>query len=188
LWDALTDSLPEISARQVATEYERSVCGRIVRAIVLELGRDLPHRAAAIYAHTVNLLVLLVRTLDAVRDRERPSGPESFAASLAELDDRFTEGLRIEELAKRAGMSYRSYTEHFRRRKGMTVTQYVTQRRIEFAKRRMLETEDILGSSLEAGFHDLSHFYRVFKRLEGETPLAFIGRHSLAEEDARSLP
>ena len=126
-----------------------------------------------IQAHALHLTVLLRRAAERSRPSQQGDGV-GFAASLAALDDRLLEPLRIRDLAELAGMSYRSYTEHFRRHKGVTVTQYVTQRRIEFAKRRMLETRSILGSALEAGFRDASHFYRVFKRTTGQTPQAFL--------------
>lgn len=57
-------------------------------------------------------------------------------------------------------------------------------RRMEFAKRRMLETEDIVGSLPEVGRRDLSHLYPVFKGLESKIPLAFIVRHALEAEGA----
>ena len=43
--------------------------------------------------------------------------------------------MKIEELAGLANMSYRSYTEQFKRRTGKTVTQYLAERRVEYAKR-----------------------------------------------------
>jgi len=83
-------------------------------------------------------------------------------------------------------MSYRSYTEQFKRRTGKTVTQYTAERRVEYAKRLLLETDDILFASAEAGFGDLTHFYRVFKKLAGVTPKQFIEarRHSTSESEA----
>ncbi|MFL5263636.1 MAG: helix-turn-helix domain-containing protein, partial [Anaeromyxobacteraceae bacterium] len=68
------------------------------------------------------------------------------------------------------------------RRTGQTVTQYLAERRVDYAKRLMLETDDILFASAEAGFGDLTHFYRVFKRLTGLTPKQFIeGRRRIRQ-------
>ena len=65
----------------------------------------------------------------------------------------------------------------------MTTAQYWNYLRIELAKRRLLENHDIFGAALEAGFHDLSHFYKVFKRLVGETPHDFMTRRSTIVAD-----
>ncbi|TWT84244.1 HTH-type transcriptional activator Btr [Planctomycetes bacterium CA13] len=177
LWRRTRELLPEMSAQTIPSENERAGLERLFDALVLELGQDLPDRAASALALSIHLLLSLTRAL--TRSQRQPSHqtPKRFLASIVDIDHRFTEELHVAELAREANMSYRSYTDHFRRHTGMTVTQYVTHRRIEFAKRRMLETEDILGSCLEAGFHDLGHFYRVFKRQTDETPQAFIQRH-----------
>ena len=181
-WRQLQELLPPASPRPVAYENDRLELQRLFRKIVFEMGQELAGRPASVVALSTMMLVLVVRCLSRDIDLKSSATPKRFATSLAVIDDRFTEDLRVDDLAKVAGMSYRAYTERFRKHTGMTAMQYVTQRRLEFAKRRMLETEDILGSSLEAGFRDLSHFYRVFKRHSGETPQGFIDRHLLQDQ------
>ena len=177
VWERLRQQLPAGSPRPIIYENDRANFQRLFRNIVLEMGQELPGRPASVFALSTELFVRATRCLARQVDLDSGDASPQFAASLAEIDNRFTEDLRIEDLAKQAGMSYRAYTEHFRKHTGTTVMQYVLHRRLGFAKRRMLEPEDILGSSLEAGFRDLSHFYRVFKRELGETPQAFINRH-----------
>jgi len=177
LWRELLDRMPHGRRLQVSNSYIAAEYRRLFRSIVLELGHNRIGREAAVLAIATQLIVLVLRTAD---DHSPPNTSRvsiAFVSSIGELDGRFSELLRISELAEKAGMSYRAYTENFRRYKGMTVTQYVTQRRIEFAKQRMAETGDILGSALESGFGDLSHFYRVFKRQVGYTPQEFIRIH-----------
>ena len=171
-WSELIASWPTSVPLRFATAYDSGEYRRVFRALLLELGSERPARAALVHAHAIHLLVLLRRAVE----RRRGAGEDQrgFAASLAALEDRLLEPVRIGELAELADMSYRSYTEHFRRHMGMTVNQYVTRRRIEFASRRMRETHNVLGSALEAGFRDASHFYRIFKRQTGRTPQAFL--------------
>ena len=174
LWNEAKKSLPEASPGLVSFEKTRTEFQRLFSTLILEMGSELPHRDAAVYAHSVMLITSAVRSVCRASSSDHPKAPEALLASIATLDDRFTEDVNVGELAEAAGMSYRSYSEHFRKYTGMSVVQYVTHKRLEFAKRRMLETGDIMGSSLEAGFQDLSHFYRVFKRHTGETPQNFI--------------
>ena len=105
------------------------------------------------------------RRLSAVAPGER-----AFARSLAHLDATFTQPVRIAALAAIAGVSYRRYTDLFRRRMGCTVVDHVTRLRLAFAQQRLTETGNILFAAIDAGFGDLSSFYRAFKRATGTTP------------------
>lgn len=174
LWRELAALMPMGTILMVGNTYLQNEIRRLFRSVTLELGQNREARSAMIVALAVQLLVMLRRGLEEAPQQQVSQPSSAFLSSVAELEDRFADTLRIGELAQRAGMCYRSFTSCFRRHKGMTVIQYVTQRRIEFSQRRMLETGDILGSALESGFHDLSHFYRVFKRIVGHTPLEFI--------------
>ncbi|MCA9238123.1 MAG: helix-turn-helix transcriptional regulator [Planctomycetales bacterium] len=174
LWRDLLGGWTAGSVVQFANSYELTAYRRVFRQLIMELGRDLPGRAAMVHACAVQLLTGLHRLT--VRRHETPAAgePRDFAASLALIEDRFIEPLKIEDLAQRAGMSYRSFTAHFRRKTGLTVTQYVTRLRLQLARRRMQETGNIVGAALEAGFRDVSHFYRMFKRESGVTPQEFL--------------
>ncbi len=105
----------------------------------------------------------------------------AFAGSLNFINNNFYRPIKIEELAALANVSYRCYTEQFKQSTGRTVTQYLSEIRVEYAKRIMLETEDILYAAYESGFGDLAHFYRVFKSITGRSPKQFItGRSALS--------
>jgi AraC-like DNA-binding protein/mannose-6-phosphate isomerase-like protein (cupin superfamily) len=174
LWRQVASHLPMGRRVAVSNVYFEGEVLRLFRSIILELGQERVGRNAMIHSLTVQLLVLIRRIIEEQLASPQLQPSHGFLSSVAEIDDRFAQALKIKDLAQRAGMCYRSYTESFRRYKGMTVTQYITQRRLEFSQRRMLETGDIMGSALASGFHDLGHFYRIFKRHIGRTPLEYI--------------
>lgn len=176
LWASFRSCCALLKPRRLSNPYSIGEFKRMFRGLVVELGRNLPHRDAAALSRVIQIITLLTRELRAGDVRIRSNTSADFDASLAYLDDHFTEPLQVETLARMAGLSYRAFTNRFRNRKGMTTAQYWNFLRIELAKRRLLETQDILGSATDAGFHDLSHFYKVFKRLVGETPLGFMSR------------
>ena len=107
------------------------------------------------------------------------SHAQVFAGSIHYINNNFHRPIRISELSILANMSYRSYTDQFKRTTGQTVTQYLSRIRIEYAQRVILETEDILFAAYESGFGDLAHFYRVFKTVTGLTPKRFINDKKL---------
>jgi AraC-like DNA-binding protein/quercetin dioxygenase-like cupin family protein len=180
IWDEFVELLPVDRQFSVANAYFETEVRRLFRSLILELGQQRVGRDIMVRALAVQLLVMTRRILEEQSLGQRHQPSPAFLSSIAEVDDRFADLLQIRELAERAGMCYRSYTETFRRYKGMTVTQYITQRRLEFSQRRMLETGDILGSALASGFRDLSHFYRIFKRHIGRTPREYIRLNNIA--------
>lgn len=178
VWTSFKSRCGAPMGHQLSNPYSIGEFKRIFRGIVVELGRDLPHRDAAALARVAQLLILITRGLKIEPTHGSPKVDADFEASLAYLEDHFTEPLHVEKLAKIAGLSYRAFTNRFKQRKGMTTTQYWNYLRIELTKRRLIETQDILGSALDAGFHDLSYFYKVFRRLVGETPNEFMFHYS----------
>ena len=83
-----------------------------------------------------------------------------------------TIGRRLFE-RRRMALVYRQF-EHG------TVGDYIRKARINYARRRMLESnEPLVEIALAAGFADQTHFTRSFKRVTGMTPTEFrrlIGR------------
>ena len=168
-------SFPALSPFKVGDNYTRLELRNRLKAIFLEQLQQKEGSRAVILSQLIELLVFVSRTYAEHRGLSQSDpGAAAFTGSLKYLDDNFYRPVKIEELAGMANMSYRSYTEQFKRRTGKTVTQYLTERRVEYAKRLMRETDDILFASAEAGFGDLTHFYRVFKKLSGVTPKQFI--------------
>ncbi|HET9787346.1 MAG TPA: helix-turn-helix transcriptional regulator, partial [Pyrinomonadaceae bacterium] len=64
----------------------------------------------------------------------------------------------------------RSFKKHYR----TTVGEYLRRLRLDWATRRLSETEDsITEIALAAGFYDQSHFSHLFKQHTGLTPAEF---------------
>ena len=180
-------SFPALTPFRVGDNYTRLEVRNRLKALFVEQVQQKEGSRSVILSHLIELLVFLARTYEEHRGLSpTDAGAAAFAGSLQYLDENFYRPIKIEELADLANMSYRSYTEQFKRRKGMTVTQYLAERRVEYAKRLLLETDDILFASAESGFGDLTHFYRVFKKLTGVTPKQFMAgrRHPPSKSEA----
>lgn len=81
-------------------------------------------------------------------------------------------------LAAEVRLSRGHFARAFKRSFGVTPHAYVTERRIARAKALMLAAETPLSTiALECGLSDQAHFSRLFRRLTGETPLAWRRRH-----------
>jgi len=151
----------------------------LFKAIREEKKADRSGAPAAILGQVLQLMVVCNRACVLEADSGgRSPRDAAVARSLDFLHTRIHKPIGIGDLAAIAGLSYRRFTDVFKARTGMTVNQYINNRRIALAKRELLETGNILYASLESGFGDLANFYRVFRKLTGLTPRQYIERHT----------
>ncbi len=167
-------SFPAVSPFELSN-YTRLRVRNTFREMLIEQVQRREGNAAALWCQLVELFLFLIRINKEQRDLSA-ADPRAmaFAGSIYFINNNFYQPIKVEELATLANLSYRRYTEQFKRSTGKTVTQYLAEVRVEYAKRIMLETEDIVYAALESGFGDLTHFYRVFKKTTGSTPKRFI--------------
>ncbi|HEY7071757.1 MAG TPA: AraC family transcriptional regulator [Acidimicrobiales bacterium] len=105
------------------------------------------------------------------------ASPRGLAGDLRDLlDERLYERTTLGQAGARLGASpshlVRSFTGTF----GIAPHQYVTARRIEAARRRLLDGEPIALVAATVGFYDQAHFSRQFKRHVGIAP----GRYAVS--------
>jgi len=86
--------------------------------------------------------------------------------------------LTVAKLARAAGERPRAVSEAINRIAGGTFYDLINARRIETAKRRLIETPDraVLEVAYECGFNSKSAFNTAFKRIAGMTPSAWRDR------------
>lgn len=100
-----------------------------------------------------------------------------IASTVHHIRCHFNEPLRIESLAKEAGMSISSFHQHFRAVTAMTPLQFQKQLRLQEARRLMLaEDVDAATAGYRVGYGDAAHFSREYKRLFGEPPIRDVSR------------
>lgn len=109
------------------------------------------------------------------------------------LDRRLKDGrqgdvLSLAEAAKALGVSSGHLSRTFRRVTGMTFRAYVTSRRVELARRLLLEPLNSVGSVAErCGFSTPSYFARVFRKVVGCAPTDYANRPGIWSPRADAL-
>jgi AraC family transcriptional regulator len=87
------------------------------------------------------------------------------------LHEQFSDRPSLLNLARSVGVHPVHLAREFRRFYGSTITEYVLQRRLDFACQEMLTSRGSLSEiALAAGFFDQSHFTRTFKVQMGMSP------------------
>ena len=103
-----------------------------------------------------------------------PAIDPQFSEILEYIDLHASEKLRLEDVADSLGYN-RNYICHlFQKHIGQTYVQYLTQRRLENARRLLTDTAlPIAEIALRCGFSDNTYFNRVFKRATNRTPAEY---------------
>jgi AraC-like DNA-binding protein len=135
-----------------------------------------------VWCQLLDLLVFLTRTYqESIKLKPDYANSKKFNEILNYLENNFYKEIKVETLASMANMSYRRFTEYFKKATNQTLVEYVLNLRVEYAKRLLIETENVIYSAFEAGFNDVTHFYRVFKKSTGTSPKQFINSARIDE-------
>ncbi len=109
------------------------------------------------------------RDLDTPATQGRELG--ALAGALNTLHRDSAEPLRIEELAKKSGLSWSQFARRTRRVTGLTPRQLLTKARVEAAAKALRDSDKLLSSiAIECGFYDQAAFSRHFRAATGLTP------------------
>ncbi|QSQ11199.1 AraC family transcriptional regulator [Myxococcus landrumensis] len=96
---------------------------------------------------------------------------ERFAATIDHIQAHYGERLRIDALARRAGMSAAQFERRMRRIFQLSAGQFIMKTRIDAAAERLVEdAQPIAAIALAVGFCDQSALSRQFKQVTGLSP------------------
>ena len=92
---------------------------------------------------------------------------------LTYINNNYTQTLKMEDLAKRFGISVSFLSHEFVKFTNRSVYDYILYRRVMLAK-QMIQTDLTLNTiAYQCGFNDYSNFLRMFNKLVGMSPSAY---------------
>jgi AraC family transcriptional regulator len=114
-------------------------------------------------------------------NRETPSmvasvglPPQKLQRVLAVIEERLAESIQVRDLAGAISMSPFHFTRMFKRATGLTPHAYITERRMEQAKRLLTASElALVEVAASVGYQTQAHFTGVFHKHVGTTPRVF---------------
>jgi len=100
-----------------------------------------------------------------------PSSPRRVQAVIDHIELNLNKPQSLDDLAEVAGVSAYHFARMFRQATGRSPHQYVVERRLAFAKRRLTQSDDpIVQIAHDSGFGSQSHMTDVFSKVLGITP------------------
>ena len=162
--------------------YRRGAVRNIFKRLLLEQSRGDKEATAILHAGLIDLLVHLFRS-EPDQKTASISREQALDGTLDYIEHFFHTSIRVKDLAEMCGISSRRYSDLFKQRTGKTVIQYLSERRVAYAQERLQQTGQIMYAAIAAGFSDVTHFYRVFKRMTNMTPGESLEQISSGKED-----
>jgi len=121
-------------------------------------------------AFAVQLSELLNRLIIEEANSEPDIVSQAKKYVMAHLEDKIC----LEEVAKRVGVSSFYFCKVFKASTGMTLTEYVNRRRVEWAKRKLANPQArVTEVAFDVGYQSLSQFNRSFLKYVGTSPTRY---------------
>ena len=178
-WDGFEAARRQMSYRIVLNERQRADVEELLDRMRRELAGGMSGYRHAVSLLLRQLLVAIVRFREeagseTARDASPFVGPQWMRTILRHIDAHPEEPLTLSALAARAAVTPAHFSRVFKKLTGMTVTEYVTVKRVARAKELLAATDDNVEAAAErCGFESLPHFHRMFKKFAGTTPAAY---------------
>lgn len=111
---------------------------------------------------------------DGYTNTQKEGDTERMNRIYAHVMQRFTEKIRISEVAALAHMTPTSFSRYFKVHANKTFSEFVSEIRIGHAFKLLIDKKiNVSRACYESGFQTLSNFNRQFKKITKRTPLEY---------------
>ncbi|MEK6795916.1 MAG: AraC family transcriptional regulator [Spirochaetota bacterium] len=156
-------------------------CQNIARRMLRIQSQQMPTAPDMLRALTTELLCELYAANEPAK---------AFAASdarirtaLEEIHAHYSERLSPAHYADHFFISTKRFSDLFRKETGKTFVEYVNDHRIGVIKDMLARTDKNISTiAFETGFNNLSHFNRLFRRVEGVSPVIYRKRNAAVQQ------
>ncbi|MDR1863966.1 MAG: AraC family transcriptional regulator [Bacteroidales bacterium] len=108
---------------------------------------------------------------------------DKIAKALAFITKNGYQTIRLVDIAEHSGMNPSAFCRYFKEKTGKTFVRYITELRINYACRLLLEGKFTVSQiCFECGFNNLSNFNKHFKKIHRYTPSDYVKEFGHAPE------
>ena len=147
-----------------------------IREIYAEWQQQKEGYPLMIKANILRILTMLIRTYqDESKSgemlKEKKSAMKRLEQAISYIDSHYSGKITLDEVAAAAYMSSNYFSSYFRKVTGISFSEYVTRIRISHARELLRDTDkSVTEIAMECGFHNISNFYRLYKKQVGKPP------------------
>lgn len=139
-----------------------------------ETDEDATSTPSEISSRLIESLILLIRDRSAAENGEEANQKSQIQKILLYLHKNFKEDITLEDIANYSAFSPHYVSQLFHAETSYTLTQYVTNLRLEYAKNLLFSTDHSIPEiCTKCGFRSFAHFLRCFKSRYGISPSKF---------------
>ena len=152
----------------------------LVKEMRREYLRDDQNSGLMLKLHLVELLIRMTRLSARNFSRKRRDVLAAYVLNRLEQNLNFAEPFDYQRAANELGITHFHLCNAYRKSCGETIGETLFRIRMKHAFRLLMETDKtVLEISSLCGFHDLSYFYRAFRKETGTSPGKFRRKYSL---------
>ncbi|MCC8140358.1 MAG: AraC family transcriptional regulator [Lachnospiraceae bacterium] len=129
-----------------------------------------------------HLSIFLQALVDVSQSNTHGTVPPDIQAALAYIDEHIGEELELDEIAQVCHLSTSQFKQKFRRVIGSAPRDYINRKKIERAKKLLLDGRSITDVAMDLSFASSSYFSSVFKKYTLQSPREYLKRASLGEK------
>lgn len=116
----------------------------------------------------------------AIRERKDHNYSNLILSAIYQMEHHYAQHITVQNLAAELEVSPSRLTSQFRKETGKPPIAYLTEVRMREAARRLVESRYPVNQiAAEVGILDANYFIKLFKRMYGQTPLAYRRSHQL---------
>lgn len=171
--DYYVDRIPRIGQPVPIEPSAQNEAVRLFRYCLdaLDEGYGLPTLIYAAQSIQHILSLLLYRNQSLPMDQRAGPRRSNIESVLEYMQNHLSENLRLQDFARKAGMSVSHFSERFRRQTGQSPMAYFIHLRMRLACRLLdLSSKPVKTVALEIGYRDPYYFSRIFKKSMGISP------------------
>ncbi len=127
-------------------------------------------------AALIDLLQWLENTINQMMEQANPTeaAVDPIEKTKRYIENHISEEISVDELSQKVYLNPDYLTRIFKREEGTSICRYIVNRRIEIAKKLLIETDKTLGEiAFDVGYFNYSSFYKIFAKMVGCSPQDF---------------
>lgn len=182
-------SLESFSNADMFFNHSKSFCCRLKRdneetekiislieGIFDELTTQKPEFKMMARSLLTDIIIILIRKFGyndiSENSKKNLSSVKAVKGAMDYIYRHLTEQITLDDIAKNVGMSRSHFSTVFKATLGVTLWDYICEKRIELVMRKLEENTDksMLDIALECGFNNTANFNKAFKKQTGRTP------------------